>query len=147
MNYNLNEMAQISGELKGAIERVIEENPEENGLVLKKIIRKDSGVQSALDGDQLYDNQLNKFIALQKGERTLSQRGRKPGEVTSQLSIIKSILSKSSEGISDFSDDEIKMVDKLHSLVNGGESVEENDYSINRLQELAGIESKKKLWK
>ena len=36
-----------------------------------------AAVINALDGEDLYDNQLNKFIALTKGERELGQRGRK----------------------------------------------------------------------
>lgn len=76
---DLNEMAKIQGELKSAIEKVITDNPELNGLPLKKVIRKDQAVLDALDGDDLYDNQLNKFIAAAKGERVVGQRGRKSG--------------------------------------------------------------------
>jgi hypothetical protein len=75
----LDEMAKIAGDLKSAIEKVIQDNPDLDGLPLKKAIKADSDVQSALAGDDLYDNQLNKFIALTKGERELGQRGRKPG--------------------------------------------------------------------
>ena len=79
-NKPLNEMAKIQGGLKATIEAIIEENPELDGLALKKVIRADEDVLDLLDGDELYDNQLNKFIALYKGQRTLQKRGRKPSE-------------------------------------------------------------------
>jgi len=74
---SLEEMAKIAGDLKSSIEAVIKANPELEGLALKKAIKGDSAVIDALDGDDLYDNQLNKFISLTKGERELGQRGRK----------------------------------------------------------------------
>ena len=74
---SLDEMAQLTGDLKSAIEAVISANPELNGLELKKKIKADQAVRTALAGDDLYDNQLNKFISLTKGERELGQRGRK----------------------------------------------------------------------
>jgi hypothetical protein len=74
---SLNEMAKISGSLKTAIEKVISDNPDLEGLALKKKIRADKAVDDALEGDTLYDNQLNKFIAAVKGEREIGQRGRK----------------------------------------------------------------------
>jgi hypothetical protein len=73
----LDEMAKISGDLKSAIEKVLDANKDLEGLSLKKAIKGDAAVIDALDGEDLYDNQLNKFIALSKGERTLGQRGRK----------------------------------------------------------------------
>lgn len=76
----LNEMAKISGKLESAIKKVINDNPDLEGLALKKKIKADKDVDDALEGDTLYDNQLNKFIALVKGERTVGQRGRKPSE-------------------------------------------------------------------
>lgn len=75
-NQELDEMAKITGDLKSSIEKVISDNPELVGLALKKAIKGDASVQNALAGDDLYDNQLNKFIALSKGERTVGQRGR-----------------------------------------------------------------------
>ena len=78
----LDEMAKIQGELKTAIEAVIEDNPDLDVKELKRAIRKDPDVLDALDldnADELYDNQLNKFIGLMRGERTLQQRGRKEG--------------------------------------------------------------------
>jgi len=79
---NLTEMAKIAGDLKTAIEAVIEKNPELTGLDLKKAIKSDSDVKTALGGESLFDNQLNRFIDLVKGERELSQRGRKPNPNT-----------------------------------------------------------------
>lgn len=73
----LEEMAKIAGDLKSAIEKVIAANTDLEGLSLKKAIKGDSSVINALDGEDLYDNQLNKFIALFKGEREVGQRGRK----------------------------------------------------------------------
>jgi hypothetical protein len=73
----INEMAKISGNLKSAIEKVIQDNPDLEGLALKKAIKADKVVEDALEGDTLYDNQLNKFITLTKGEREVGQRGRK----------------------------------------------------------------------
>jgi len=87
LKMDLEEMAKISGDLKAAIEDVIDSNPELEGLALKKAIKADSSVQSALAGDDLYDNQLNKFIALTKGERTLQQRGRKSGTPNATKSV------------------------------------------------------------
>ncbi len=81
-NQSIDEMAKIQGGLKSAIEAVIEANPDLDGKELKRAIRKDPDVLDALDldnADELYDNQLNKFIALVRGERTLQQRGRKEG--------------------------------------------------------------------
>ena len=69
-------MAKIAGDLKSSIEKVIKNNSDLEGLALKKKIKSDSAVIKALDGDTLYDNQLNKFISLTKGERELGQRGR-----------------------------------------------------------------------
>jgi hypothetical protein len=76
-NEELEEMAKIAGDLKSSIEAVLAANPDLEGLALKKAIKGDSAVINALDGEDLYDNQLNKFIALSKGERTVGQRGRK----------------------------------------------------------------------
>lgn len=73
----LDEMAKIAGDLKSSIESVITANPDLQGLSLKKAIKGDAAVINALDGEDLYDNQLNKFIALVKGEREVGQRGRK----------------------------------------------------------------------
>jgi len=74
---NLNEMAKISGDLKSAIEKVMSDNPDLETLPLKKAIKADSAVKSALGDDLLHDNQLGKFISASKGEREVGQRGRK----------------------------------------------------------------------
>jgi len=77
---SLNEMAKIAGDLDTAIRKVIEDNPDLEGLPLKKAIKGSEKVKDALDTDELYDNQLNKFIALVKGQRELGKKGRKPLE-------------------------------------------------------------------
>jgi hypothetical protein len=66
---NLTEMAKIAGDLKTAIEAVIEKNPELTGLDLKKAIKSDSDVKTALGGESLFDNQLNRFIDLVSGRK------------------------------------------------------------------------------
>lgn len=73
----INEMAKIAGDLKSSIEKVIKANPDLENLPLKKAIKADADVQAALGDQSLYDNQLNKFIALAKGEREVGKRGRK----------------------------------------------------------------------
>ena len=73
----IQEMAKIAGDLKSAIEKVIKANPELDRLPLKKAIKADDAVKSALGDDSLYDNQLSKFIAAAKGEREIGKRGRK----------------------------------------------------------------------
>lgn len=139
MNINLNEMAQLTGELKAAINQVISDNPELNGLDLKRVIKKDPTVIEKLAGDTLHDNQLNRFIALAKGETELGQRGRKPSEETSKLSMVKSILSKSQKGTNDFSDEEVQFIKQLNSLISKKSPKNENGYEFTRMQELAGI--------
>jgi hypothetical protein len=74
----LNEMAKIAGDLKAAIEKVIEKNKDAEKKDVRKAIKADDAVQSALGpDDDLFDNQLNKFIDLVRGEREVGQRGRK----------------------------------------------------------------------
>jgi hypothetical protein len=74
----LNEMAKIAGDLKVAIEKVIEKNKDGEKKDIRKAIKADDDVQSALGpDDDLFDNQLNKFIDLVRGEREVGQRGRK----------------------------------------------------------------------
>ena len=79
---NLAEMAKIAGDLKTAIEAVIKKNPGLEGLDLRKAIKSDSAVKTALGGESLHDNQLNQFIKLVRGDRELGQRGRKPNSDT-----------------------------------------------------------------
>jgi len=74
----LMEMAKIVGDLKVAIEKVIEKNKDGEKKDIRKAIKADDDVQAALGpDDDLFDNQLNKFIDLVKGEREVGQRGRK----------------------------------------------------------------------
>jgi hypothetical protein len=74
----LNEMAKIVGDLKVAIEKVIEKNKDGEKKDIRKAIKTDDKVQAALGpDDDLFDNQLNKFIDLIRGEREVGQRGRK----------------------------------------------------------------------
>ena len=74
----LNKMAKIVGDLKVAIEKVIEKNKDGEKKDIRKAIKADDDVQAALGpDDDLFDNQLNKFIDLVKGEREVGQRGRK----------------------------------------------------------------------
>jgi hypothetical protein len=74
----LMEMAKIAGDLKIAIEKVIEKNKDGEKKDVRKAIKADNDVQAALGpDDDLFDNQLNKFIDLVKGEREVGQRGRK----------------------------------------------------------------------
>lgn len=73
----LDEMAKITGRLETAIKKVIAANKYLEGLPLKKAIKADDEVEDALEGDTMYDNQLNKFIALVRGNREVGARGRK----------------------------------------------------------------------
>ena len=74
----LMEMAKIAGDLKIAIEKVIEKNKDGEKKDIRKAIKTDDDVQAALGpDDDLFDNQLNKFIDLVRGEREVGQRGRK----------------------------------------------------------------------
>jgi hypothetical protein len=58
----VDEMAMIVGDLDNAIRDVVEANPDLDGLELKRKIRNNDAVVSALAGDKLHDNQLNRFI-------------------------------------------------------------------------------------
>lgn len=74
----LDEMAKIAGDLKVAIEKVIEKNKDGEKKDVRKAIKSDDEVIAALGpDDDLFDNQLNKFIDLVRGEREVGQRGRK----------------------------------------------------------------------
>ena len=59
----VDEMAMIVGDLDNAIRDVVEANPNLDGLELKRKIRNNDAVVSALAGDKLHDNQLNRFIS------------------------------------------------------------------------------------
>ena len=135
MENDLNEMAQITGALESAINAVIDSNPELEGLALKKAIRANADVVAALDGDQLYDNQLNRFIALQKGERELGQRGRKPSEKVVTLGNRVDALSPENQAKIE------KMVAKMEATEKPAEPMEETSLneSFSRMQKLAGV--------
>lgn len=116
---SLDEMAKIAGDLKSAIEKVIQDNPDLEGLPLKKAIKADANVQSALAGDDLYDNQLNKFIALTKGERELGQRGRKAGPGSSEPKAPREpgIETRGRKGFSPLSDEQEQEKQDLLNLL------------------------------
>jgi hypothetical protein len=76
----IDEMAKIAGDLKTAIEKVIEKNKEAEKKDVRKAIKADDEVQAALGDGDLFDNQLNKFIDLVRGEREVGQRGRKASD-------------------------------------------------------------------
>jgi hypothetical protein len=73
----LDEMAKIAGDLKAAIEKVIEKNKDAEKKDVRKAIKADDEVVAALGDEDLFDNQLNKFIDLVRGDREVGQRGRK----------------------------------------------------------------------
>lgn len=135
---SLDEMAKIAGDLKSAIEKVIASNGDLEGLALKKAIKGDADVQSALAGDDLYDNQLNKFIALSKGEREVGQRGRKadptkvaaaPKAKSPKIKITNPKVEKPASS---------KLADLAPSTVFGGEDAEEMDMEKQAAKAAAG---------
>jgi len=73
----LDEMAKIAGDLKAAIEKVIQANADAEKKDVRKAIKADDEVVAALGDEDLFDNQLNKFIDLVRGEREVGKRGRK----------------------------------------------------------------------
>lgn len=109
----LDEMAKIQGDLKDAIEAVIAANPELDGLPLKKAIKADQKVVDALAGEDLYDNQLNKFIASAKGERTVGTRGRQATPASAKSDIAADLGSSSKKALSEpgFEDDDVEITD------------------------------------
>ena len=74
---DLNEMAKITGDLKSAIDKVMDSNPEADITSLKKTIQSDEAVLKALAGSKLHDTQLAKLISATKGEREIGKRGPK----------------------------------------------------------------------
>lgn len=74
----VDEMAMIVGDLDNAIRDVIEANPALDGIELKRKIRADDGVRTALAGDKLHDNQLNRFIAKVKSGAPRTAPGETP---------------------------------------------------------------------
>lgn len=137
----MNEMAQISGELKNAIDSVIKSNPDKSGLDLKKAIKADEAVKTALGDDTLHDNQLNRFIAVAKGELNLGQRGRKADPVKA---IASSVIAKFSSGEA-YTPEEIDFINKLSKSVKKSPAkkqevpAEQLNESLTRMQKLAGI--------
>jgi len=109
----LDEMAKIQGDLKDAIEAVIAANPELDGLPLKKAIKADQKVVDALAGEDLYDNQLNKFIASAKGERTVGTRGRQATPASAKSDIAADLGSSSKKALSEpgFEEDDVDITD------------------------------------
>jgi hypothetical protein len=101
----LEEDANITGDLELAITDVIQSNPELTGLDLKKAIKSDPDVIAALDGDSLFDNQLGRFIAKEKGELELGQRGRKPN---SENVLVKKLAELEAQ--------EKKLLDRLNKI-------------------------------
>ena len=73
----LDEMAKIAGDLKTAIEKVIKANADAEKKDVRKAVKADDEVVAALGDEDLFDNQLNKFIDLVRGDREVGQRGRK----------------------------------------------------------------------
>jgi hypothetical protein len=80
-NESLNELAKIVGDLKTAIEKVIDQNKDAEMTDLRKAVRSDADVKAALakdpDGSALQQTQLDRFILKTKGELIPQQRGRK----------------------------------------------------------------------
>jgi hypothetical protein len=140
----LDEMAKISGDLKSAIEKVLDANKDLEGLALKKAIKGDSAVIDALDGEDLYDNQLNKFIALSKGERTVGQRGRKadPNKPAAAPKAEKSPKIKITTPKADKSSS--KLSDLAPKSVFGGEEADEEDIAAEK-QAIAAAKGGKRL--
>ena len=106
----LDEMAKITGRLEAAIKKVLSTNSDLEGLPLKKAIKADAEVEDALEGDTMYDNQLNKFIALVRGEREVGKRGRKadPNKVKAEPKAKSSPKAKAEKSSTKDMDDEDK---------------------------------------
>jgi len=145
-NDELNEMAQLTGALEAAIKAVIEANPDLEKLALKKAIKADADVKSALGDQELYDNQLNRFIDLAKGDRELGQRGRKPG--SGNASVGKSAVDKFTQGLTaEYTPEEKSFIQDMFASVTDddadvpmeeAETVELSE-SFKRMTKLAGV--------
>tara|TARA_S200002703_G_scaffold31497_1_gene27555 strand:- start:7 stop:453 length:447 start_codon:yes stop_codon:yes gene_type:complete len=77
MEMAIQEMAKITGDLEKEIKRVIKANPDLEKKDLRKAIRADKKVDDALGEESLFDNQLNRYIETERGERVAGTRGRK----------------------------------------------------------------------
>ena len=143
-NDELNEMAQLTGALEAAIKAVIEANPELEKLALKKAIKADADVKAALGDQELYDNQLNRFIDLAKGDRELGQRGRKPG--SGNASVGKSAVEKFAQGLTaEYTPEEKAFIQDMFASVTDDDAdvpMEESEQlseSFLRMKKLAGV--------
>ncbi len=143
-NDELNEMAQLTGALEAAIKAVIEKNPDLEKLALKKAIKADPEVKAALGDQELYDNQLNRFVDLQKGDRELGQRGRKPG--SGNAAIGKSAVEKFAQGLaSEYTPEEKAFIQDMFASVTDEDAdvpMEESEQlseSYKRMVKLAGV--------
>ena len=139
----LEEMAKITGDLKSAIEKVLASNKDLEGLSLKKAIKGDAAVIDALDGEDLYDNQLNKFIALSKGERTLGQRGRK-ADPNKPAAVPKAEKSPKIKVVAAKADKSSKLSDLAPKSVFGGVEADEEDIAAEK-QAIAAAKGGKRL--
>ena len=139
----LEEMAKITGDLKSAIEKVLASNKDLEGLSLKKAIKGDAAVIDALDGEDLYDNQLNKFIALTKGERTLGQRGRK-ADPNKPAAAPKAEKSPKIKVVAAKADKSSKLSDLAPKSVFGGVEADEEDVAAEK-QAIAAAKGGKRL--
>lgn len=139
----LEEMAKITGDLKSAIEKVLASNKDLEGLSLKKAIKGDAAVIDALDGEDLYDNQLNKFIALTKGERTLGQRGRK-ADPNKPAAAPKAEKSPKIKVVAAKADKSSKLSDLAPKSVFGGVEADEEDIAAEK-QAIAAAKGGKRL--
>lgn len=139
----LEEMAKITGDLKSAIEKVLANNKDLEGLSLKKAIKGDAAVIDALDGEDLYDNQLNKFIALTKGERTLGQRGRK-ADPNKPAAAPKAEKSPKIKVVAAKADKSSKLSDLAPKSVFGGVEADEEDVAAEK-QAIAAAKGGKRL--
>ena len=133
----LNEMAKITGDLETAITKVINDNPDLDGLPLKKAIKADDAVESALEGDTLYDNQLNKFIDLKKGRREVGKRGRKadPNKPAAEK---KPGTGKLGRPASAKKKDSVASTSKLAKSYTSGDEDEPSDAELRKLAKSGG---------
>ena len=132
----LEEMAKISGDLKSSIEAVIAANPDLQGLPLKKAIKNDINVIQALAGENLHDNQLNRFISLTKGERQNQPKGRPadPNKVTTEPSKVAAAPKEKSPKlkITNPTPKSTKLADLAPSNVFGSNETDEEEMEMEK---------------
>lgn len=143
----LDEMAKIAGDLKSAIEKVIEKNKDAEKKDVRKAIKADDEVVAALGDESLFDNQLNKFIDLVRGEREVGQRGRKADPDKKEKAAGKRGRPKSTVKV-----DVKKKDDKVKTFSIGGEKKyyaddedEPSDAELRKLARSGGKFDKSKL--